>query len=79
MGRRVAQARQILRHLLVGRITFTPQTDGTMEFVGRASIGPLVAGTVLAGLSNVDVSPTGTAHQAVGPFEVCFDVLALAP
>jgi hypothetical protein len=60
MGRRVAQARQLLRHLLVGRIAFTPRADGTVEFVGHASIGPLVAGTVLAGLGGkAGVSPTG--------------------
>jgi hypothetical protein len=57
MGRRVTQARQILRHLLVGRITFAPEPDGTMAFVGHASIGPLVAGTVLAGLSKAVVAP----------------------
>ena len=62
MGRRVTQARQILRHLLVGRISFTPQADGTMEFVGYASIGPLVAGTVLAGLCGKAVR--GIAHAA---------------
>jgi hypothetical protein len=59
MGRRVAQARQILRHLLVGRITFTPEADGTMAFVGSASLGPLIAGTALAGLSKAGVSQTG--------------------
>jgi site-specific DNA recombinase len=59
MGRRVDQARAILRSLLVGRIRFTPQADGTVEFVGSATIGPLVAGTVLADVSKAGVSPTG--------------------
>jgi recombinase-like zinc beta ribbon protein len=59
MGRRVGEARQILRHLLVGRVTFTPQADGWVEFVGYADPGPLFAGTVLAGLGKVMVSPTG--------------------
>ena len=59
MGRKVGQARQILRHVLDGRITFTPQADGLVAFVGYASIGPLVAGTVLADLSKTVVSPTG--------------------
>jgi hypothetical protein len=59
MGRRVAQARQLLRHLLVGRITFTLQADGWVEFVGHATLGPVVAGTVLADLGKVSVSPTG--------------------
>jgi hypothetical protein len=57
-GRRVARAWQLLRHLLVSRIAFTPQADGTVAFVGHASIGPLVAGTVLDGLSKAGVSPT---------------------
>ena len=57
MGRRVDQARQILRHLLVGRIRFTPQADGVVEFVGHASLRPLVAGTVLADVSKAVVSP----------------------
>jgi site-specific DNA recombinase len=59
MERRVAQARQILRHLLVGRIAFTPQADGTVAFVGHGSIEALIAGTVLAPLSKAGVSPTG--------------------
>ncbi len=60
MGRKVAQARQVLRHLLVGRIAFTPQADGTVAFVGYGSLGPLVAGPVLDGLSKAGVSPTGS-------------------
>jgi site-specific DNA recombinase len=59
MGRKVAQARLILRQLLVGRINFLPQADGTTAFVGHASIGPLLAGTVGDGLRKVDVSPRG--------------------
>ena len=65
MGRRVGEARQILRHLLVGRVTFTPQADGWVEFAGYADPGPLFAGTVLAGLGEVGVSPRGLAH--LGP------------
>ena len=63
MGRRVDQARQILRHLLVGRIRFTPQADGVVEFVGHASLRPLVAGTVLADVSKAVVSPTHPARS----------------
>jgi hypothetical protein len=60
MGRRVGAARQAPRHLLVGRITFTEHADGSVEFVGYASIGPLVAGTALAGAcGKAVVSPTG--------------------
>jgi hypothetical protein len=65
MGRRVGPARQLLRHLLVGRIAFTPQADGLVQFVGYATLGPLVAGTVLAGLSKAGVSPTGHVSGAL--------------
>ena len=64
MGRQVSQARQLLRHLLVGRVTFTPREDGAVAFRGEASIGPLLAGTVLADAasrSKALVSPTGFA------------------
>ena len=67
MGRKVGQARQILRHLLVGRITFTPQADGLVAFVGYADPGPLFAGTVLAGLGKTVVSPTGSLPVATLP------------
>jgi site-specific DNA recombinase len=59
MDRRVEQARQILRSLLQGRIRFTPQADGTTEFVGHGSLAPLIAGTILADVSKAGVSPTG--------------------
>ena len=63
MGRRIAAARQMLRHLLVGRITFTQRPDGAVEFVGCALIGPLIAGTVLAEFGGKAlVSPTGFAR-----------------
>jgi hypothetical protein len=59
MGRHVGQAREMLCHLLDGRIAFTPQGYGTVAFVGYASLLPLVAGTVLADPSKAMVSPTG--------------------
>lgn len=61
MGRRVGPAREILRKVLVGRLAFTPQPDGTWSFVGYADPGPLFAGTVLADRGNLLVSPTGQA------------------
>ena len=67
MGRKVGQARQILRHVLDGRITFTPQADGRVAFVGYADPGPLFAGTVLAGLGKTVVSPTGSLPVATLP------------
>jgi hypothetical protein len=62
MGRTVGQARQILRHVLDGRITFTPQADGLVAFVGYADPGPLFAGTVLESLGKTVVSPRGAAR-----------------
>ncbi len=47
--RQVAQARQILRKLLVGRLTFTPDTDekGTFfAFKGQGSLGRVLEGLV---------------------------------
>jgi hypothetical protein len=51
LKRHPAQARQILRKLLVGRLAFTPRQDETgawYEFSGHASYGLLLAG--VAGL-----------------------------
>jgi hypothetical protein len=59
MGRRVGQAREILRQVLVGRFAFTPQADGSWDFVGYADPGALFAGTVLADRNNCVVAPTG--------------------
>src|SRR5262249_8152093 len=59
----------LLRHLLVGRVIFTPREDGAVDFRGEASIGPLLAGTLLADTaswSKALVSPRG--HQALGVF-----------
>jgi site-specific DNA recombinase len=47
LERHPAQARQILRKLLVGRLVFTPRTDASgayYEFTGEASYGKLLAG-----------------------------------
>jgi hypothetical protein len=47
LERHPAQARQILRKLLVGRLIFTPQADQTgawYEFTGQATYGKLLAG-----------------------------------
>jgi hypothetical protein len=63
MGRRLGEARTILRHLLVGRLTFTQRDDGMVEFVGAASIGPLVAGTALASVGKPRVSPRGLGQR----------------
>ena len=56
LRRQVAQSRQILKKLLVGRIVFQPRDDGTYEFSGQASLGRIIAG--LACTKTV-VAPTG--------------------
>jgi len=76
LSRQITQSRQILKKLLVGRIVFRQTPDGGYEFSGEASLGRILAGIVC---TKAGVAPTGTAHQAVGPFEVYFEVLALVP
>jgi hypothetical protein len=46
LRRHVAQSRQILKKLLVGRIVFRQREDGVYEFSGQASLGRIVAGLV---------------------------------
>ena len=51
LGRQVGEARQILRHLMVGRLTFTPREDGGGRFYafeGRGSVSALLSGIVSA-------------------------------
>ena len=50
LRRQTPAARQLLRTLLVGRLSFTPHQDPTgryYEFVGQGSISPLITGVVL--------------------------------
>lgn len=42
----VPQAQQILRRLVVGRLTFTPHADGYYTFSGKGTAKPLLAGVV---------------------------------
>jgi site-specific DNA recombinase len=56
LRRHVAQSRQILKKLLVGRIVFRRRDDGVYEFSGQASLGRIIAG--LACTKTV-VAPTG--------------------
>src|SRR5262249_8024334 len=50
LQRQPAQAQQILRTLLVGRLVFTPKCDVNgdilWEFVGEGRLGPLLVGVV---------------------------------
>ena len=42
----VHQAQQVLRRLVVGRLTFTPTDDGCYKFSGIGTVQPLLAGIV---------------------------------
>ncbi len=42
----VPQMQQILRRLIVGKLTFTPKVNGDYEFSGRGTVRPLLAGVV---------------------------------
>src|SRR5262245_36851672 len=56
LRRHVAQSRQILKKLLVGRIVFRQRDDGVYEFSGQASVGRIIAGLAC---TKAVVSPTG--------------------
>ena len=56
LRRQVAQSRQILRKLLVGRIVFRQREDGVYEFSGQASLGRVLAGIIC---TRAGVAPTG--------------------
>jgi hypothetical protein len=55
------QGCQILRKLLVGRVTFTPRTEGTerfYEYTGEATLGRLLGG-VIGSRATTMVTPAG--------------------
>ena len=57
MNRHVAQARQVLRKVLAGRLTFTPRTGrrpAYYEFEGEGRLEPILAGLLLALLPKGD-------------------------
>ncbi|MCZ6856587.1 MAG: hypothetical protein O7F70_01175 [Gemmatimonadetes bacterium] len=59
LSRHTAQARQLLRKLLVGRLTFVPETraDGRyVQITGTGTLGPLAA---VLGVPSTVASPTG--------------------
>ena len=59
LRRQTAQARGILREVLVGRLVFAPKIEGTAryyEFSGRATLSGLFAGIVT---SDMLVTPAG--------------------
>ena len=58
------QGRQILRKLLVGRVTFTPRTEGAeryYEYAGEATLGRLLGG-VIGSRATTMVTPGGSAE-----------------
>jgi DNA invertase Pin-like site-specific DNA recombinase len=42
----VPQMQQILRRLVVGKLTFTPKLNGDYEFAGRGTVRPLLSGVI---------------------------------
>lgn len=46
LGGQVRQAQQILRRLVVGRLTFTPEADGGYAFAGVGTVRPVLAGVI---------------------------------
>ena len=55
------QGRQILRKLLVGRVTFTPRTEGAeryYEYAGEATLGRFLGG-VIGSRATTMVTPAG--------------------
>ena len=42
----VPQMQQILRRLIVGKLTFTPKLNGDYEFAGKGTVRPLLARVV---------------------------------
>src|SRR5574337_788430 len=49
LTRHPQQARQILRSLLNGRLTFTPQQDGSYSFEGTGRLPPVLTGHLQRG------------------------------
>jgi len=59
--RNVAQARQVLRKLLRGRLLITPREDGMCEMSGQADYGKLFSGIlILRAVASAVASPTGS-------------------
>jgi site-specific DNA recombinase len=57
-GRHVAATRQLLRKLLVGRITFTPERAGVVRFRGEGTLAPIIGRLELQAVQGL-VAPTG--------------------
>ena len=53
----VPQTQQILRRLVVGKLTFTPKLNGDYEFAGKGTVRPLLAGVVRKLASPTGVVP----------------------
>ena len=59
----VPQMQQILRRLIVGKLTFTPLLNGDYQFRGRGTVRPLLRGVI-----RKVASPTGTKTGGRTPF-----------
>jgi hypothetical protein len=57
-GRHVGATRQLLRKLLVGRITFTPEREGVVRFRGEGTLAPIIGLLAIQGVP-AGVAPTG--------------------
>ncbi len=63
LGRETAEARQVLREVLVGRLVFAPKIDGSAryyEFTGQATLSGLLTGVVSPDML---VTPAGFARE----------------
>ena len=59
-ARHVQATRQLRRKLLVGRITFAPQSPGVIRFTGQGTLAPLVGMLQIPGVQGlVSMAPTG--------------------
>jgi hypothetical protein len=74
------QGRQILRKLLVGRLTLTPRTEGTeryYEYAGEATLGRLLGG-VIGSRATAMVTPGGSSEGWNASLTFSIDGVALA-
>jgi site-specific DNA recombinase len=51
------QAQQVLRRLVIGRLSMTPDRDGSYRFAGRGTVRPLLGGRVPNGSSPTGFEP----------------------
>jgi site-specific DNA recombinase len=69
----VGQAQQVLRRLVVGRLTFTPQKGGFYAFKGIGTVRPLLGNAI-----RLLASPTGVPGSRANPYVVAGSVIRRA-